>query len=166
MAFDKVDWLGVLAWAFFIFWQPKSLYNRNGKVLFPKWYNKNKKRIIGILSNWLFALIWFVLNLLIIASISLVWANQESEDLYNPIIILHLFNVLFNKLWTFLFFSNKKSFFRITVAFIDIIFALGTGIAILVLSGKIKAWVSFGLYFPYVIWLLYVTFLNFQWLLI
>lgn len=156
---SESQWIGALIWsALTIFVATTGLYSlfRSRKGFGgSSWYKKLKKPPLTP-PGWLFAIVWPILYGLITAAIWVYWRRGSSQSLYNLTLSLYITQLLLNGLWILLFFVLHQ----IGLAAIDIYIILAVSIAKLALFGIQQAWTSFGLFSPYVIWLVYALYLN------
>lgn len=106
-----------------------------------------------------FAVVWTILYGLIAASGWLYWREGESEDgstFYNFTLAFYIAQIVLNALWSILFFALRAIF----LAFVDALLLLGASVVVLALYGVQSRWLPFGLFFPYVLWLLFALYLN------
>jgi len=133
-----------------------------------EYYNNlvSKYRIRGVPGAGVFGPVWIVLYLLIDVAIVL-WASRDdsfaTHQLRLTIWILLIVNLLFNKVWTVLFFSYRK----ILLALIDAILLFLTTLAIWILFWfDCPTWrnrnVPLILWGFYVVWTLYAMILSAQ----
>jgi len=149
------DWIGLVVFVISTYGQI-GYGDQNGY----QDYQQRKGMIRGSPPGWVFGVAWSVLYGLISAAGFLYWLNYPAiTSTRNAILILFFINLVLNKIWTPLFFgANRKG-----LAFFDLVLTLGTSIAVVVLFGIEQAWLSFGLYIAYPVWLLYAGYLNLQW---
>ena len=110
-------------------------------------------------SPLVFGVVWTLLYALnTFAGASFVARHDEARvsDLFSVTLVFYLVNVALNKAWTPLFFGAQRA----CLALIDLVFVLATAIVVLVLFGYTGAWVAFGLYVPYIVWLFVALVLN------
>lgn len=126
-----------------------SLFQEDALIM---WYPMLTKPAITP-PDWVFPIAWSFIYLCMGVSIALVWPT--SEKTFRPIAKLFALQLLFNFIWSFLFFSMHSP----TAAFIDII-ALDVAVIIYIIkvygTSKAAAW----LFIPYLAWLMFATYLN------
>ena len=120
-------------------------------------YENESKQIMGAPKSYVFGIVWSVIYAMIISSGFIYFRLFETSKYYLATCILFLVNIMLNKFWSVSFWSNRMGK---KYALVIIIVLIITGVAYLALMGVEKAWLSFGLYTPYVIWLCYATYLN------
>lgn len=155
MLFNQIDWIGFISWFVFIFWQLDNGGSRRGR----KWYEESKNKIKGAPPGWLFGIAWPILYALIFTSTFIYWQQFNTDSHYFITLLLIFINIVLNKLWSLFFFNLSQRLISVIIIFI----LDGLNIAILILLGFSKAWVSFSLFIPYVLWVLYATYLNIAW---
>ncbi|MCX8159121.1 MAG: tryptophan-rich sensory protein [Candidatus Pacearchaeota archaeon] len=118
------------------------------------WYESIKP--IGITPpNYVFQIVWTILYILIWISMTLSITNAKG-NLKIRIIELFGINLLFNILWSFLFFNLHL----VKIAFFDLILILLSTLALINICWKVSK-LSSWLLLPYALWLTYAGFLNF-----
>ncbi|MDX8431416.1 MAG: TspO/MBR family protein [Candidatus Algichlamydia australiensis] len=104
--------------------------------------------------DWLFGPVWMLLYFVIALVGFLLWKNRRAID-SNALFGLYWAGLIFNGLWTFLFFALKQPL----AAAIDILF-----IWLFVLLFMCKAWrykkVLTWLFLPYFLWITYAAAIN------
>ena len=121
-------------------------------------YENESKQIMGAPKSYVFGIVWSVIYAMIISSGFIYFRLFETSKYYLATCILFLVNIMLNKFWSVSFWSNRMGK---KYALVIIIVLIITGVAYLVLMGVERAWLSFGLYTPYVVWLCYATYLNY-----
>lgn len=116
------------------------------------WYLSTKTRITP--PNWVFPVVWNALFILISLSLYFVWVNSNNKE-KKIIALVYGINFLFNIFWSFLFFKMKNP----VLAFVDILFVLGTIVMMIFVSGKIDKKASWFLV-PYFFWVCFASVLN------
>lgn len=111
-----------------------------------------------------FPIVWSVLYGLIIAAeiihvLSIPSSDVDTSDMYQAIVALYVFNITLGHYWTIAFFKNRSLMF----AFVISLLLFATAVAIVVLYALEGLWISFGLYMPYVVWLVYACILSLIW---
>jgi translocator protein len=129
-----------------------------------KWYDRIAKKIIGMPPSWVFPIAWTIIYCLIVISLFIFYRNVDFSPssrnyLIDAVSFLFLFNIMINKMWTYVFFQMKKTM----IALIMIIVMIITGLSIIVLFGLNGKWVEFGTFLPYVLWCFYACYLNSAW---
>jgi tryptophan-rich sensory protein len=169
MTFSVADGSQLVVWIIFVFWEPYGSIGNKAR----DWYTKRSGGLKGYIVPWyIFPFVWTILKGLIVASIflffkSLTQAAVDAVDYrYLTVYILFVVNVLIAKLWTVLFFKYRLTRAAFWVAFI--IFA--TAVVVVVFMGISSdiivdiAYLSMALYIPYVAWLAFALYLNYNWL--
>lgn len=107
----------------------------------------------------IFSIVWPVLYGLITASIWLYWregSNDDGDTLYNVTLAFYVAQLVLNALWSILFFVCHA----ILLTFIDIALLIGASIIVLSLYAVQSRWLPFGLFLPYILWILFAAYLN------
>lgn len=132
------------------------------------WYRDRIRVNINIAPpTYVFPVIWSVLYVFMAAAIGL-WASiQPSTEWpttrFIAAWVLISANLLFNRLWTLIFFSFRDKAWSVPLALLDAFLIFGTAVAIAVLfhvSPAHNGWV-YGLWYPYVAWTLFALVLTF-----
>jgi translocator protein len=106
--------------------------------------------------SYLFAPVWSILYLLMGISLAIIWLKDLPFVTKKTTYILFGFQLIFNFLWSILFFK----YHQIAIAFVDILLLLNTILILLFFVfriSKIAAW----LLVPYLLWVGFATYLNF-----
>ena len=124
-----------------------------------EWYKEHIRTNINIAPPTIvFPIVWSLLYLCIAAAIAL-WAfiqpsSEWTSGRFMATWTLFSANLLFNRLWTLIFFSFRDKTWSVSLALFDAFLILGTAIAIVVffhLSPEHNGWI-FGLWYPYIAW--------------
>lgn len=124
-----------------------------------KWYRSTVQPNVRLAPpTWVFPVVWTILYLAMAAAIALWTRIQPStewnSDIFIATWVLIACNLLFNRLWTLVFFSFRDAPWSLTAALVDAFLIFGTAVAVVVLfhlSPETNGWV-FGLWYPYVAW--------------
>lgn len=106
--------------------------------------------------NWIFGPVWITLYTLMGISLYLVWIKNGKKKKHSNIIAFFLTHLVFNSLWSIVFFGLKNT----SLALI-IILILWTMIFTLIKKFKEINKSSAYLLFPYLAWVTFATLLNF-----
>lgn len=121
----------------------------------PTWYATLNKPSFNP-PNWLFAPVWTTLFILMGIAAFLIWRKGLKKKVVKNALIIFLVQLVFNTLWSFLFFKFHLPFW----ALMDII-VLWT----LILLALIKFWkinkAAGILLIPYLLWVSFASFLNY-----
>jgi len=157
--FTPNDYLVVLGWVCIMYG------SRFGPVTRPeKFYEKNRVWLSP--PGWVFGIAWTTLYAMVaVAGIMFYLTRPDTMWQYHVGSIVLIVNVLMQKVWLPLFFSLRWYL----VALIDCAGALGTAVAFAIMAAWIAfeneephAWVAFGMFVPYTLWLGFATFLSFE----
>jgi tryptophan-rich sensory protein len=121
----------------------------------PTWYAKIQKPEFNP-PNWVFAPVWFTLYLMMGISSYLIWIKGIEKKSVKISLIIFLFQLILNALWTFLFFGLHSPFF----AFIDII-ALWIVILLVIVNFYKLSKTAGILLIPYILWVSFAGVLNY-----
>jgi len=111
--------------------------------------------------NWLFAPVWTLLFLLMGISVYLVWVKGFKKNNVKLAIIFFDIQLLFNLLWSILFFGLKNPL----LALIEIFILWGLILVNIILFYKISKTASY-LLIPYLAWVTFAIILNFSFVLL
>ena len=117
------------------------------------WYNSLKKSTLTP-PNWVFGTAWSLLYTSMVIYLVLMMRDEKCNMWCQPLTFFAI-QLLFNLIWTSLFFKFKL----IRLALIDILFTLGFTITTFITSLNINSKVSLIL-IPYILWLTLATYLN------
>ena len=117
------------------------------------WYNKLNKSQLNP-PNWVFSVVWSILYALMINSLMLVW-NDKNCFPYCNAVTFFMIHLVFNLIWTTLFFSWKNPLWSLIDIIILIIFTLITFFEF----RKYNVYAS-NLLIPYIIWICFACYLN------
>ncbi len=121
----------------------------------PTWYAVLNKPSFNP-PNWLFAPVWTTLFILMGIAVFLIWQKGLKKKGVKNALIIFLFQLVFNTLWSFLFFKFHSPFW----ALIDI-----AVLWILILLSLIKFWkinkAAGILLIPYLLWVSFASILNY-----
>ena len=107
--------------------------------------------------NWIFAPVWTTLYILMGLAAGLVWSKGFHHIWVKNALYHFGFQLLFNALWSIVFFGLKSPFWALMV-----IITLLILIALTIRWFKVVSKVAALLLVPYLLWVLFATYLNFQ----
>jgi len=111
--------------------------------------------------DWLFGPVWTILYLLMALSAFIVWQKGFDKSAVRIALILYLFQLILNALWSVIFFGLKMPM----IAFIEILL-LWIAIGLTILAFARISITAFLLLLPYILWVSFAAVLNFSiWLL-
>lgn len=119
------------------------------------WYNSLNKPALNP-PNWIFAPMWGIIYFLMFCSFLLMIYSGTNID-KKPAIILFVTQLLLNFSWSPIFFY----FHNIKLAFV-IIFFLNLFLILTIISFFKISKISAILLIPYLLWLIFATYLNFE----
>lgn len=127
-----------------------------------QWYETDREKICAATTRNTLHMLWVVAFVLISVTGHLYFGPNGYEDSPHFVVafVVYALNVVLIKLWNPLFASNDKKHLGLAL-FVAILLVItsGTLLALMVLNG---AWVTVYVYGVYVLWTLYVVFLNYQ----
>jgi tryptophan-rich sensory protein len=111
--------------------------------------------------DWIFGPVWTILYIMIALALLLFYKNRKNSSSNSSLCALIVFHLVTNFSWTGLFFGLKAP----GLALLDIIL-LDTSLGVIICSFWKKHRTSAILLIPYLIWVLFATYLNagFYWL--
>jgi len=105
--------------------------------------------------NWLFAPVWTTLYFLMAIAAYLVWHKGINTPGIKRALVIFLLQLLFNGLWSILFFGLQSP----VLGLVDIIILIILLVLTIIHFYRIKKWAAY-LLVPYLLWVLYATALN------
>ncbi|MCX8015779.1 MAG: tryptophan-rich sensory protein [Patescibacteria group bacterium] len=117
------------------------------------WYQYLKKPSFAP-PNWLFGPAWILFYFLMAVAAFLVWRERENKNIKSALSI-YLIHLIFNALWSIIFFGLKNfgfAFFEIVILWILILLTI-------IKFYKIKPLAAF-LLIPYILWVTFASILN------
>jgi translocator protein len=141
----------------FVLWQPakRSSGGKNDRV----WFDRNRSEIRCAPPGFVFGIAWTVLFGLIIAAGFVFFRDFQGSCCYLAFSVIYIANVLLSKAWSVAFFDRENTAVALLIAIAMFI----SGVVELVLLIIMRAWIPFGLLVPYVVWVLFAIYLNYQW---
>lgn len=107
--------------------------------------------------NWIFGPVWTVLYTIMGISLYLVWIKGYQKKKVKSAVQLFFVHLMFNTLWTFVFFGSRNLLLALGVIII-----LWLMIASLIkIFWNINKWASY-LLVPYILWVSFATLLNYS----
>lgn len=122
----------------------------------PTWYAALKKPSFAP-PNWVFAPVWTVLFVLMGIAAYLVWRQGLSNPAVKTALIIFIVQLIFNMLWSLVFFTLKSPLFGFVVIIILWLLILFTIIYFFNISK-----VAGILLIPYIVWVSFASILNFM----
>jgi translocator protein len=119
----------------------------------PTWYAALVKPPLNP-PNWVFAPVWTILYTLMAVAVWLIWKTRPSTCRISGM-RLFLVQLLFNFLWSWIFFSRHQ----IATAVVDILLLL-VAILLTILSFKKMNHTAAWLMVPYLAWVAFAAYLN------
>lgn len=177
----NLEKLNIPAFVIFVVWPTVQYWMPNVDLPAFWWYRlarfdhdstghpKNHYRVSGLAPfQWVYTVSWWIMNGLTSIAIYIYWqdfnASVSKGPVYGTILLVWFSNVALMKFWAPTFFSathnNAKSRFVISSIIAFLVFL--SAVAVVVMLIVDKAWLSFGLYVAYPIWLLYPLAVNIQ----
>jgi len=152
-----IELLVILAWI--TFWFLVSTSGMGTTVMQFRWYQQYKSQITASPPSWVFGVVWPILYALLIAASSIYMIRADGEPYYEVSFVLLVVNGLLNYIWYPSFFKARQ--FR--AALLLIFGMIGTALSLVILWGIAEHYLPMGLVIPYVVWLCFAAFLNYQW---
>ena len=122
----------------------------------PTWYAALKKPSFAP-PNWVFAPVWTALFVLMGIAAYLVWRHGLNTPIVKTALIIFIVQLIFNMLWSLVFFALKSPLFGFVVIIILWFLILAT---IIYFSNVSK--LAGILLVPYIAWVSFATILNFM----
>ena len=120
------------------------------------WYSMvNKPEFMP--QNWVFAPIWSILYILMGVSAGMVWSRGIYHKWVKTAMYHFVFQLILNATWPLIFFGLQRPFWAL-IAIIALLVLLILTIKWFYIVNRIAAY----LLIPYLIWILYATFLTYQ----
>jgi len=120
----------------------------------PTWY-PNLKKPPYTPPNWVFGPVWTTLYILMGISVFLVWQKGLSTDGVLLAFILFWVQLIFNALWSVIFFGMKSKGGGVIAIIVLWLLIL----AVIITSFRVSAWAGV-LLIPYIIWVSIASYLN------
>jgi benzodiazapine receptor len=121
----------------------------------PNWYTTLNKPSFNP-PNWLFAPVWTTLFILMGTAAFLIWRKGLKKKEVKNALIIFLLQLVFNTLWSFLFFKFHSPFW----ALVDIAVLWALILLVLIKFWKISKTAGI-LLIPYLLWVSFASFLNY-----
>ncbi len=118
------------------------------------WYNALSKSVLTP-DGWVFALAWTILYALIGVALFLVIRNDKTRRSKTPAYLLFLVQMVLNAMWSYMFFGLHLA----GAALIVLIGLIGITIWMMSAFHVFDKWASY-LLWPYLLWMLFATYLN------
>lgn len=109
--------------------------------------------------GWIFAPIWVIMYFLMGISLYLLWISKTKDN--RKAFTVFAAQLILNASWSFLFFGLKSPLYGL----IDILFLLAAVILTILFLYKISV-LATALLFPYLVWVVFATVLNYNILLL
>ncbi len=106
--------------------------------------------------NWLFGPVWTTLFTLMGIAAAIVWIQRGQSPIAQKALVAYGVQLILNVLWSYLFFGMQSP----GLAFIEIVFLLIAIVGTMVLFWRVSPAAGW-LMMPYLIWVLFASFLNF-----
>ena len=118
------------------------------------WYTALEKPFFNP-PAWLFGPVWTVLYFIMAISAWMVWRQESENPLVRPALYLFFVQLLFNVIWSALFFSIRRPGW----ALVEIALLWLLILATILIFCKVNKWAAW-LLAPYLGWVLYAVILN------
>ena len=185
MGFDKADWIGLVL-LIVVSYAPFATYPHN--ILAARVQQEHERRrsrdSYPAPPPWGYSIAWFILFGLIAVAGFLFLRNEELDSVYDTTLAFFFLSLALNALWAPCFFASRPRS-ALCVLVTNLLFALIVVVLFAVaasnggddspsscISGdddddddtcSSTSWASFGLYIPFVLWLVYALVLNSMW---
>jgi tryptophan-rich sensory protein len=128
------------------------------KVVRSEWYSSLKPGITP--PDYVFPIVWNILFFLIALSIYFAWTSSANRKERKSVAFVFTINLVLNALWSLLFFTLQNPF----LGLIDIVLMIISTIFVIKVCWKINH-ISAYLIIPYLIWISFASFLNYQFII-
>ena len=122
----------------------------------PTWYAGLNKPFFNP-PGWIFGPVWITLYTMMGVASYFVWQKRGENPLANTALIIFFVHLIFNALWSILFFGLQNPMW----AFLEIIILLVMIIVLVILFYKIDKRAAY-LLIPYLLWVSFASVLNFS----
>jgi len=122
----------------------------------PGWYASLNKPSFNP-PGWVFGPVWIILYTMMGLAAWLVWQKWGESGLAKTAVILFFIHLVFNTLWSFLFFGLQNPL----LAFIEIIILWAMILALIILYYQLDKRAAY-LMIPYLLWVSFAALLNFS----
>jgi tryptophan-rich sensory protein len=106
--------------------------------------------------NWIFGPVWITLYFLMGLSLYIVWKDELKSKTRNAFFVVFGIQLILNALWSFLFFGLRSPF----LGLLDIIL-LDIMVIVTIIYAKSISKLAMILLIPYLIWIVFASFLNY-----
>ena len=120
------------------------------------WYLDINKPVFNP-PSWIFGPVWITLYTLMGIAAYLVWRNWGDNNIAKYATILFFVHLLFNSLWSILFFGFQNP----ALAFFEIIILWLMILALIILYYQVNKTAAY-LLIPYILWVSFASILNFS----
>ncbi len=107
--------------------------------------------------NWLFGPVWTALYIMMGISAGMVWSRGLHHVWVKTALYHFIFQLLFNALWSLVFFGLEQPFYALIVIFILLVL-----IFLSIKWFKVVSKTAAYLLIPYLLWVMFATALNFE----
>lgn len=121
-----------------------------------EWYPRLNKPSFNP-PNWLFAPVWSVLYIMMGIAAGLVWARGFHHVWVKTALYHFIFQLLFNALWSMVFFGLQKPFWALLIIITLLILIILT-----IKWFKVVNNIAAYLLIPYLLWVCFATILNYK----
>jgi len=119
------------------------------------WYVTLEKPVFAP-PNWIFGPVWITLYFLMGLSLYIVWKDELKSKTRNAFFVVFGIQLILNALWSFLFFGLRSPF----LGLLDIIL-LDIMVIVTIIYAKSISKLAMILLIPYLIWIVFASFLNY-----
>lgn len=106
--------------------------------------------------NWIFGPVWISLYFLMGVSLYMVWKDELKSKTGNTFFVIFGIQLILNALWSFLFFGLRSPL----LGLLDIIL-LDIMVIVTIIYAKSLSKLAMILLIPYLVWIIFASFLNF-----
>jgi benzodiazapine receptor len=152
----ELAWLGALFWVAANYVQFDN--GASMRTSQSKWYKRRVADIALQPPAWLFGPAWAAFYLLDGLAHWYFWKDNGDEGIYHITLALIVAYLLFNKLWSVLFFGARQ----ITWALIVLVIMVLLRVILLVLTGDMGDKLVFWMLIPQTMWIMFAGYLNYS----
>ncbi len=149
---SSLEFIGFLVWWGAVFWH--SWHTALDRTV----YQPLRERVSWTLATRIILFLWFVVFVLVVVANYVFWRDFDASSVYTATIVLSIIQLAVGKFWHMIMFRALYGWWGPFLAFLTTGFAIAVNVLFIVAG----AWLAFGLYIPYVLWLLYLMVLSFR----
>lgn len=149
---NPVEWL-----AFFTFFVTTYTF---GSAVSEQWIEERRKKVSYVLRPAAFQAFQLIFYALLWIGILEYWRNEANESLYNGTFIAYFILIILDKVWLWVHLIFPSWGGIVSVVFVLVM--LAAVVTLIVFAAIASAWLSFGFFLAYGIWVLYLLVVSIQ----